>query len=75
MLQILFFSVYAVIPLLLVAFTLHCFRSIYGEAVTGLPLNGGAYNILLNTTSKSTAATAAVLTILSYIATGRNYFS
>ena len=34
-----------------------------------LPLNGGAYNVLLNTTSKSNAAIAACLTILSYMAT------
>ncbi len=31
--------------------------------------SGGAYNVLLNTTSKSTAAIAACLTILSYVAT------
>lgn len=56
--------------LLVVAFILLCFRSIYGEAVTALPVNGGAYNILLNTTSKQVAALAACLTMLSYIATG-----
>lgn len=43
---------------------------IYGEVVTALPLNGGAYNALLNTTSKSVASVAACLAILSYIATG-----
>ncbi len=37
---------------------------------TALPLNGGAYNALLNTTSKQTASIAACLTILSYVATG-----
>ncbi len=31
--------------------------------------SGGSYNVLLNTTRKSIAATAACLTILSYIAT------
>lgn len=41
----------------------------YSEVGTALPLNGGAYNALLNTTSKATAALAACLTILSYIAT------
>ena len=62
-------GVYAPLCMLLVACTLYLFRSIYGESVTALPLNGGAYNVLLNTTSKSTAAMAACLTILSYMAT------
>ena len=62
-------GVYAPICMLLVAATLYLFRAIYGESVTALPLNGGAYNVLLNTTSKSTAAIAACLTILSYMAT------
>jgi amino acid transporter len=60
---------FAWISLLLVAGVLFLFRKIYGEAVGALPLNGGAYNILLNTTSKSNAAIAACLTILSYMAT------
>ncbi|TDH68785.1 hypothetical protein CCR75_005399 [Bremia lactucae] len=54
----------------LVAFVLYLFRSIYEEAVTAIPLNGGSYNILLNTTSKRTAAVAATLGIISYLATG-----
>lgn len=41
-------GVYAPICLLMVAFTLFLFRRVYGEAVTALPLNGGAYNVLLN---------------------------
>ncbi|CAH0474056.1 unnamed protein product [Peronospora belbahrii] len=44
--------------------------SIYEEAVTAIPLNGGSYNVLLNTTSKKTAAVAASLGIISYLATG-----
>ncbi|MBN9352367.1 MAG: APC family permease [Chitinophagaceae bacterium] len=60
---------YAFISLLLVALVLFFFRKIYGEAVGALPLNGGAYNILLNTTSKENASIAACLTILSYMAT------
>lgn len=48
---------------------LYLFRKIYGEVVGALPLNGGAYNVLLNTTSKSNASVAACLTILSYMAT------
>ena len=38
-------GVYAPICMLLVAATLYLFRSIYGESVTALPLNGGAYNV------------------------------
>ena len=34
-----------------------------------MPLGGSAYNVLLNTTSKSNAAIAACLTILFYMAT------
>jgi len=60
---------YAFIALLLVGVVLFFFRKIYGEAVGALPLNGGAYNILLNTTSKGNASLAACLTILSYMAT------
>ena len=60
---------YAWITLVIVAFVLFLFRKIYGEVVGALPLNGGAYNALLNTTSKKTASLAATLTILSYMAT------
>jgi hypothetical protein len=37
--------------------------------VGALPLNGGAYKALLNTTSKFRASVAACLTVLSYMAT------
>ncbi|NPA68924.1 MAG: amino acid permease [Chlorobi bacterium] len=60
---------YAWIALLVVAVVLYAFRKIYAEVVGALPLNGGAYNALLNTTGKSTASLAATLTLLSYIAT------
>ena len=60
---------YAWLALLLVGAVLYLFRRIYGEVVGALPLNGGAYNVLLNTTSKRNAALAACLTILSYMAT------
>ncbi len=60
---------YAWIALLMVAAVLFLFRKIYGEVVGALPLNGGAYNVLLNTTSKGNASVAACLTILSYMAT------
>jgi amino acid transporter len=60
---------YAPIAMLLVAAVLYLYRSIYGEVGSALPLNGGAYNVLLNTTSKAHACIAACLTLLSYIAT------
>ena len=60
---------YAWVSLLIVAAVLYLFRKIYGEVVGALPLNGGAYNALLNTTSKSVASLAACLTLLSYMAT------
>ncbi len=55
--------------LLLVACLLYLFRRIYGEVVGALPLNGGAYNALLNSTTKFKASMAACMTILSYMAT------
>ena len=60
---------YAWITLLIVSLVLFLFRRIYGEVVGALPLIGGAYNALLNTTSKSMASFAATLTLLSYMAT------
>jgi amino acid transporter len=60
---------YAWVSLLIVAVVLYLFRKIYGEVVGALPLNGGAYNALLNTTSKAVASLAATLTLLSYMAT------
>lgn len=60
---------WAFVALALVAFVLFLFRKIYGEVVGALPLNGGAYNVLLNTTNKTNASVAACLTILSYMAT------
>ena len=68
-LAIAFAGQYAWVTLLIVSFVLFLFRKIYGEVVGALPLNGGAYNALLNTTSKSTASFAATLTLLSYMAT------
>lgn len=68
-LAIVYAGQYAWISLLVVALVLFFFRKIYGEVVGALPLNGGAYNALLNTTKKSTASLAASLTVLSYMAT------
>eukprot|EP00501_MAST-03F_sp_TOSAG23-6_P000015 GSMAST32.ASY1.ANO1.15.1 assembled CDS len=56
--------------MLLVAGLLYLYRNIYGESITALPMNGGCYNVLINTTSKKVAAAVACLSILSYIATG-----
>lgn len=60
---------YAWISLLVVGVVLFLFRRIYGEVVGALPLNGGAYNVLLNSSTKMMAAFAAILTVLSYMAT------
>ncbi|MBL0744172.1 APC family permease [Chryseolinea lacunae] len=68
-LTIVYAGQYAWLALTIVAGVLYLFRKIYGEVVGALPLNGGAYNVLLNTTSKSNASVAACLTILSYMAT------
>jgi amino acid transporter len=62
-------GVYAPLALAIVAIVLYLFRKVYSEVGTALPLNGGAYNVLLNTASKPLASLAACLTILSYIAT------
>jgi amino acid transporter len=68
-LTILYAGQFAWISLLVVAFVLYLFRKIYGEVVGALPLNGGAYNALLNTSTKQVASFAACLTVLSYMAT------
>lgn len=68
-LTILYAGQYAWISLLVVAIVLFMFRKIYGEVVGAIPLNGGAYNVLLNTTTKRLASMAAALTVLSYMAT------
>jgi amino acid transporter len=64
-----FAGVYAPLALLAVAIVLFFYRTVYREVVEALPINGGAYNALLNSTGKPIAATAGVMTILSYIAT------
>lgn len=68
-LTIMYAGQYAWLSLLIVAVVLFLFRRIYVEVVGALPLNGGAYNVLLNTASKRTASVAATLTVLSYMAT------
>jgi amino acid transporter len=64
-----FAGVYAPLVLIGVALVLFFYKSVYREVVEALPVNGGAYNALLNGTSKTVAATAGVMTVLSYIAT------
>ena len=68
-LAIIYSGKWAPLVLLMVAAVLYLYRGIYAEVVGALPLNGGAYNALLNTTSKFRASIAACLTILSYMAT------
>ncbi len=68
-LTILYAGQYAWISLLIVAVVLFLFRKIYAEVVGAIPLNGGAYNVLLNTSTKRLASIAATLTVLSYMAT------
>jgi amino acid transporter len=62
-------GIYTPISLLLVVLLLYCFRSVYGEVGTALPLNGGCYTLLLNVSVRGVAAFAACLTLLSYVAT------
>jgi len=62
-------KLYAPISLIIVCFVLYLFRNIYSEVVTALPLNGGCYNVLLNSTTKLIASFAACLTLISYVAT------
>lgn len=68
-LSIVYAGKWAWVSLLMVSIVLYFYRSIYGEVVGALPLNGGAYNALLNTTSKLVASIAACFTLLSYMAT------
>lgn len=62
-------GILAPVVLLLVCLVLFLYKRVYTEVVEALPLNGGAYNCLLNCTSKFAASLAACMTILSYIAT------
>lgn len=66
---ILFAGVFAPLVFLLIVIVLWLYKHVYTEVVEALPLNGGAYNCLLNATSKTIASIAGVMTILSYVAT------
>lgn len=65
----LFAGAWAPLVFLLIAAVLWLYKHVYTEVVEALPLNGGAYNCLLNATSKNLAAIAGVMTVLSYVAT------
>jgi amino acid transporter len=64
-----FAGVMAPVVLLMVIGVLYLYKKVYIEVVEALPLNGGTYNCLLNSTTKFAAALSACMTILSYIAT------
>jgi amino acid transporter len=66
---IVFAGVWAPLILATIALVLFFYKSVYTEVVEALPINGGAYNCLLNGTSKTLASVAGVTTILSYVAT------
>ena len=67
--SILYAGIYAPLILAIVVLVLFFYKSVYTEVVEALPVNGGAYNCLLNASSKTIAAFAGTMTILSYIAT------
>ncbi|MGH7245922.1 MAG: APC family permease [Candidatus Levyibacteriota bacterium] len=66
---IVYAGVFAPIVLALIGVVLFLYKAVYTEVVEALPTNGGAYNCLLNATSKNIAAVAGTTTVLSYIAT------
>jgi amino acid transporter len=65
----LFAGVWAPLIFVAIAGVLYLYKHVYTEVVEALPLNGGAYNCLLNATSKTLAAVAGIMTTLSYVAT------
>lgn len=66
---IIFAGVWAPVVFLAIGAILWLYKLVYTEVVEALPINGGAYNCLLNGTSKTIAAIAGVATFLSYVAT------
>lgn len=67
--SIIYAGIYSPIVLLIIGLVLFFYKSVYIEVVEALPTNGGAYNCLLNATSKNLAALAGTITLLSYVAT------
>lgn len=64
-----FAGFYAPFIFFIIAIILWLYKHVYTEVVEALPLNGGAYNCLLNASTKTLAAVAGVMTILSFVAT------
>lgn len=64
-----FAGIFAPLVLGFIGIILFFYKKVYTEVVEALPINGGAYNCLLNGTSKTVAAIAGIMTILSYVAT------
>src|SRR5260221_2401041 len=62
-------GVFAPVILLFIGVVLFFYKAVYTEVVEALPTNGGAYNCLLNASSKTFASVAGTLTLLSYVAT------
>ncbi|CAG8436588.1 9368_t:CDS:2 [Diversispora eburnea] len=60
---------FAPISLFIVAIIIYPFKDILSEVGTALPLNGGSYNCLLNTSSKWFASVAAAVSLLDYMST------
>ncbi len=67
--SIAFAGVFAPLVLLFIGVVLFLYKSVYTEVVEALPTNGGAYNCLLNASSKTFASVAGTMTLLSYVAT------
>ncbi|GMF38502.1 unnamed protein product [Phytophthora lilii] len=55
---------------LLVAIVIYCLRWVFEEVMSAVPLNGGFYTAMLNSSPKKVGAICAVFSILSYLATG-----
>ncbi len=64
-----FSGIFAPLILLFIGFVLYLYKAVYTEVVEALPTNGGAYNCLLNASSKTFASVAGTMTLLSYMAT------
>lgn len=60
---------FAPISMACVSLAMWPFKNIICEIATALPMNGGTYNIVLNSTTKTLAAMTAILSILDYVAT------
>ncbi|RHZ89733.1 hypothetical protein Glove_11g36 [Diversispora epigaea] len=60
---------FAPISLFIVTIILYPFKAILSEVSTALPLNGGSYNCILNTSSKWFASVAAAFSLLDYMST------